>query len=405
MARRGLSDTLSSGSAPRARLPGGVWAMGFASLLMDTASELVHSLLPLFMSVVLGAGMATIGLVEGVAEGTAAITKLFSGALSDRLGRRKPLMLAGYGLAAATKPLFPLAGGIGTVFTARFLDRVGKGIRGAPRDALVAEITPAELRGSAYGLRQALDSVGAFLGPVLAIVLMARLADDVRAVLWVAVVPAVLCVVVLAVAVREPRAPAEAARRARTTLADARLLPRPFWLVLGLAALFTLARFSEAFIVLRANDVGLPLGLVPAVLVLMNVVYAGSAYPAGRAADRLSPRVLLAGGLAALLAADAALAAARAPAAAFAGAALWGLHLGLTQGLLAKLVADAAPAALRGTAFGWFHLVSGVSLLVASLLAGALWSARGPAATFVAGAVFAALAMGSLLVWKPRLHS
>jgi MFS family permease len=380
-------------------LPGGIWALGVVSLLMDVSSELIHSLLPVFMSTVLGVSMAAIGLVEGVAEGTAAVTKVFSGALSDRLGKRKLLAVIGYGLGAATKPVFPLAEGIGWVFAGRFVDRVGKGIRGAPRDALVADIAPAAQRGAAFGLRQSLDSIGAFLGPLLAVALMAWLANDLRLVMWVAVAPAALAVAVLIAGVREPAGAARpAGARSPVTLAAARRLPPSFWLVVALGGVFTLARFSEAFLVLRAQEVGLGLGYVPMVLIAMNAVYAAAAYPAGVAADRFSRRALLAAGLGVLVASDLVLAAAASPPLAFVGAGLWGLHMGLTQGLFAKLVADSAPAELRGTAFGIFNVAAGIALLLASVIAGALWGRYGATATFLAGAVFALIAMAGLLL-------
>jgi MFS family permease len=371
--------------------------LGLASLLMDASSELIHSLLPVYMGTVLGVSMVTIGVVEGVAEATAAVAKVFSGAISDRLGRRKRLVVLGYGLAAVTKPIFPLAQSIGWVFGARFVDRIGKGIRGAPRDALVADLTPPSLRGAAYGLRQALDSVGAFLGPLLAVALMLWLAGDIRAVMWFAVLPAAAAVLLLMSCLREPDDRPRASARAPLRLADARRLGRDYWLVVALGAVFTLARFSEAFLVLRAQDLGLALAYVPVVMIVMNVCYAAFAYPAGAAADRVGRRRLLVGGLALLVAADALLAFAQTPAVAMAGSALWGVHMACTQGLFAKLVADAAPPTLRGTAFGVFNLVGGGALLLASVLAGALWSRFGPAATFLAGAGFALLAMLGLL--------
>ncbi len=397
----------SSQSPARATLrslPAGVWVLGFGSLFMDVSSELIHSLLPAFMATVLGASMLTIGLIEGVAEATAAITKVFSGVLSDYFGRRKLLLVLGYALAALTKPIFPLAPTVGWVFTARFLDRVGKGIRGAPRDALVADLAPPALRGAAYGLRQALDSVGAFVGPLLAAALMVWFANEIRPVMWVAVVPAFIAVALLALYVREP-ARAGAGARAPLTVADARRLPLRYWLVVLLGAVFTLARFSEAFVLLRAQDVGLALGYVPLVLIAMNVAYAGLAYPAGAAADRVSPRTLLLAGLALLIVADLGLALAASPPLVFVGAALWGGHMALTQGLLSKLVADTAPAELRGTAFGVFNLVSGGALLFASLIAGALWSAVGAAATFLVGAAFAAATATGLLAYRPTPHA
>jgi MFS family permease len=374
-------------------MPSGIWALGLGSMFMDISSELVHSLLPLFMVGVLGASMVTVGVVEGLAEATAAITKVFSGALSDYLGRRKFLLVLGYALAAFTKPMFPLATSMTWVFLARFIDRIGKGIRGAPRDALVADIAPPAMRGAAYGLRQSLDSVGAFLGPLLAVALMAWLANDVVAVMWIAVLPAFIAVAILVVAVHEPaRSRGDSPVRPPLTLADAKRLPLRYWLVVLVGAVFTLARFSEAFLLLRAQDVGLALGLVPVVLIVMNVVYAVLAYPAGAAADRFSARSLLIFGLGMLVAADIVLAAAASPLPVFAGAALWGVHMGFTQGLLSKLVADNAPSELVGTAFGLFNLVSGGALLLASVIAGVLWSRFGAPATFAAGAAFAALA-------------
>ncbi len=391
------------GPAALRALPAGIWAMGLGSMFMDISSELIHSLLPVFMATSLGVSMVTIGVVEGVAEATAAITKVFSGALSDFLRKRKSLMVLGYTLAAFTKPIFPLANSIGWVFAARFIDRVGKGIRGAPRDALVADIAPPQLRGAAYGLRQALDSVGAFVGPVLAVICMAWFANDIRGVMWISVLPAFIAVALLAVYVEEPgRSGGGAASRAPLLLGDAKRLPLRYWLVVSLGAVFTLARFSEAFLVLRAQDVGLAIGYVPLVFIVMNVFYALCAYPAGAAADRFSPRTLLLAGLVLLIAADLLMASASAPFMALSGAALWGLHLALTQGLLAKLVADTSPAELRGTAFGVFNLISGVALLLASVIAGELWSRLGASATFLAGAAFASIAALGLLAYRTR---
>jgi len=373
-------------------LPPSIWALGLGSLFMDMSSELVHSLLPVFMASVLGASMLTIGFLEGVAEATAAITKTFSGALSDFLGKRKLLVVLGYGLAAITKPVFPLAPSISWVFGARFTDRVGKGIRGAPRDALVADITPPELRGAAYGLRQSLDSVGAFLGPLLAIAFMALWANDIRAVLWVAVLPAFVSVLFV-LFIREPEAHGnQVAKGLPISFSSAKRLGLGYWIIVIFGAVFTLARFSEAFLILRAQSVGLAIGFVPTVMIVMNVVYAASAYPAGIAADHMSPRTLLGMGLAMLVLADLVLAFAVLPWQVFSGAALWGLHMGFTQGLFSKLVADTAPAEVRGTAFGIFNLVSGFALLLASIVAGSLWEIVGPSATFLAGAIFAALA-------------
>lgn len=384
-------------------LPKSIWVLGMGSMFMDISSELVHSLLPIFMATVLGASMVTIGVIEGIAEAAAAITKVFSGAISDYFRKRKFLVVLGYGLGAITKPVFPLATTIEWVFGARFVDRIGKGIRGAPRDALVADIVLPELRGAAYGLRQSLDSVGAFLGPLLAIAFMIWLANDIMSVLWVAVVPAFLAVLLLIVAVREPESSEHALGvRNHLTLADAKRLSLRYWLIVALGAVFTLARFSEAFLILRAQDDGLPVRYVPAIMIVMNIVYAGLAYPAGAAADRLSARMLLVYGLGVLVVADVLLAMAASPLIAFLGAAFWGLHMALIQGLLSKLVADTAPAELRGTAFGIFNLMSGVALLLASVIAGSLWSVFGASATFIAGASFAALAAMGLLFYRPK---
>jgi MFS family permease len=385
------------------KLPRDIWVLGFVSMFMDTSSELVHSLLPIFMNTVLGATMVTIGIIEGVAEGAAAITKVFSGAISDYLGKRKSLAVAGYALSAMSKLIFPLATTIGWVFGARFVDRIGKGIRGAPRDAMIADITPSQLRGAAYGLRQSLDSVGAFVGPLLAVAFMLWLASDIKAVLWVAVVPAFLAVFLLIFAVREPEFSKHAAAPGKhVTLTEAKRLPLRYWLVVALGAVFTLARFSEAFLILRAQDVGLAVGYVPAIMIVMNVAYSIFAYPAGAAADRFPPRTLLLFGLVLLVIADISLALAASPWLAFLGAAFWGLHMAFTQGLLSKLVADNAPIELFGTAFGVFHLVGGGSLFLASAIAGSLWSAFGAPATFIAGASFAALTAMGLLLYRPK---
>ena len=385
------------------RLPGSVWTLGMVSLLMDTSSELIHSLLPLFLVTTLGASTFAVGIIEGIAEATAMITKLFSGYLSDYVRRRKPLVVLGYGLAALTKPIFPLASSFGWVVFARFLDRVGKGIRGAPRDALIADITPSDLRGASYGLRQALDTVGAVAGPLLAIGAMLWLADNFRLVFWVAVVPAFAAVAVLVLGVREPeRAEETAGPQPRLSFADCKRLPATYWWVVALAAVMTLARFSEAFLVLRAQSVHMITAWIPLVMALMSVVYAAVAFPAGVFADRGHQRALLSGGLLALIAADLILAGAASVPQVLAGTAVWGLHMGLTQGLLAALVAGTAPADLRGTAFGLFNLMSGVALLAASVLAGWLWDGYGPTITFVASAVFAAIAWIGLMVRTAR---
>lgn len=384
-------------------VPRGVVVLGFVSLLMDASSELVHALLPLFLVASLGATPLVVGLIEGVAEATAMIVKVFSGYVSDLTRRRKPLVLLGYGLGAASKVAFPLANALGWVVTARVVDRIGKGIRGAPRDALIADLTPAGARGASFGLRQALDTVGAIAGPLLAIGAMAVFAGDLRSALWVAVIPAALCVALIVFGLQEPahRGSGDAARR--LTLADVRRLDRRFVVVTLIASILTLARFSEAFLILRAQDVGMPMAQAPWVMVAMSTSYALLAFPAGAWADRGHAHALIGGGMIALIASDLILARAGDALGVLFGAGLWGLHLALTQGLLSALVAAVAPADLRGTAFGVFNLVSGVALLVASALAGYLWEAAGPAWTFYAGAAFALAAAIGLFVHRRDL--
>lgn len=381
-------------------IPAGIWTLGFVSLLMDISSEMIHSLLPMFMVGTLGMGMATVGLIEGLAEATALIVKVFSGVLSDYWGRRKSLAVLGYSLGALSKPLFALTGGASLIVTARLLDRVGKGIRGAPRDALVADIAPPHLRGAAFGLRQSLDTVGAFAGPLIAAGLMLLWANDFRAVFWVATVPAWLAVALLMLGLKEPARPAGAPRENPIQRAKLRRLPSAYWWVVSLGALFTLARFSEAFLVLRAQQSGIATALVPLVMVAMNLVCSVLAYPFGKLSDRIGHRGLLAAGVLVLLLADVLLATESGPAGLLAGVGLWGVHMALTQGLLAAMVADTAPADLRGTAFGFFNLVSGLSMLLASTLAGLLWDRLGPATTFVAGAGFCGLSLLALM-WPP----
>jgi MFS family permease len=385
-------------------IPAGVWALGLVSLLMDTSSEMIHALLPVYLVTVLGTSTLTVGIIEGIAEATAAVVKVFSGALSDWLGRRKFLAALGYGLAAFTKPIFPLAPTVGWLVAARFLDRVGKGIRGAPRDALLADISPAHLRGASFGLRQSLDTTGAFLGPLLAIVLMWLTASHFTAVFWFAVIPAFLAMALIIFAVSEPERPAELRTvRSPLSLTELKRLGVAYWLVVAVATVFTLARFSEAFLVLRAQATGLPLMLVPGVLVVMNLVYALAAYPAGIMSDNGNRLRVLIIGLLLLIAADVVLAFAPGIAALTLGVALWGLHMGFTQGLLSTLVADAAPAELRGTAFGMFNLMTGLALLAARILAGALWDVVGPKATFLAGAAITIVALLGLVAIRTRV--
>ena len=395
-----MTSPSSAPPTPLRRIPRGVWVLGFVSMLMDISSEMIHSLLPLFMVGALGASALTVGVIEGLAESTALIVKVFSGALSDYLGKRKGLAVFGYALGALTKPLFALAPGTGIVLTARLIDRVGKGVRGAPRDALVADIAPPEMRGAAFGLRQALDTVGAFVGPLLAVGLMLWWANDFRAVFWVAVIPGLLAVALLLWGVREPERAAGAPRTNPIRRDNLRRLGGAYWWVVGLGAVFTLARFSEAFLVLRAQQSGIAVALVPLVMVAMNLVYAASAYPFGKLSDRMSHKSLLAWGLVVLIAADLVLAMDNHWTTVLAGVALWGVHMGMTQGLLATMVADTAPADLRGTAFGFFNLVSGVAMLAASVVAGLLWDQLGASFTFYAGAVFSAVALLGLFARK-----
>ncbi|WP_338468041.1 MFS transporter [Novosphingobium sp. ZN18A2] len=385
------------GASQRTGLPRTVWALGLVSLFMDLSSEIFHGLLPLFLTTTLGTSVALVGVIDGISEATASITKVFSGAISDRIGRRRPLILLGYGMAAASKPLFPLAGSAATVLGARFVDRIGKGLRGAPRDALIADATAPDMRGRAYGLRQALDTVGAFLGPLAAVVLMAVFADDMRTVFWIATAPAWIAVLLVLFAVRDVPGQAESAtKRSALRWSDIADLPPGFWRVTAIGVLFTLARFSEAFLVLRAHDRGLPLAYAPLVLVAMNLVYSLGAYPAGALADRVGPSRLLAAGLAALIAADALLGFGQGLWVVFAGIALWGAHMALTQGVLSQMVAAQAPPERRASAFGLFNLATGLAMLGASLVAGVLWDAVGPGATFVAGGGFAVLTLAVL---------
>ncbi len=388
----------------RPKLPRSIWALGFVSLFMDMSSEMIHSLLPVFLITVLGASAVTVGLIEGIGEATASISKLFSGWLSDRLGKRKALTVIGYALGAASKPLFALAATPPWILGARFSDRIGKGIRGAPRDAMIGDLVPEKLRGAAYGLRQALDTAGAVAGPLLALVLMASFANDFRLVFWVAVVPALVAVAILVFAVREPvRAQPLVPQRTPIRWSELGQIGGPFWAVVVVGAVLTLARFSEAFLILRAVDLGLPIALAPAVLVVMNVAYSASAYPIGVLSDHYDRRLILGMGFVVLILADLILAFASGMWSVAIGIGLWGLHMGMTQGLLAALVADTAPSARRGTAFGFFHLASGAALLLASLIAGVSWQLLGPSATFFAGAAFTGVGLIGLASLGTRI--
>jgi MFS family permease len=396
---------MSQGSAiaGRVAIPRTVWALGFVSLFMDVSSELVHSLLPLWLVGSLGVGVLTLGIIEGIAEACAQIVKVCSGAISDALGRRKHLLLLGYGLSALSKPLFPLASTAQAVFLARFIDRVGKGLRGAPRDALIADVAPPEIRGACFGLRQSMDTVGAVLGPLAAIALMAACDQRITTVLWFAVLPAWIAVLLIVLGIdEEPRG--QSASRAPIRLDSLRRFPARYVWVCAVGVVFTLARFSEAFLVLRARQSGLSLVWVPLVMAVMALFSSLSAYPAGKFSDRVPRAAMLAASLAVLIAADLLLAFAQGVGSLMSGVALWGLHMGLSQGVLAAMVADVTPPDLRGTAFGVFNLVCGIALLPASVLAGYLWQSLGAAATFEAGALFAAgaLLLSGIAAWRHR---
>lgn len=395
-------ETPPAGSKSHARLPGGIWALGFVSMFMDISSEMIHALLPIYLVTVLGTSTLTVGFIEGIAEATANITKIFSGVLSDWLGKRKLLTALGYGLAAFTKPIFPLAAGVGWVVVARFIDRIGKGVRDAPRDALIADLAPEDLRGASFGLRQALDTVGAFVGPLAAIVLMSLSSDNFRFVFWIAVIPAFISLAVMIFAVREP-ARHEADAKPRLRLADAKRLSGRFWTVVGVATILTLARFSDAFLILRSQNAGIPVALVPAVMVVMNIVYALGAYPAGVLSDRIGRGGLLAVGIVCLIVADLFLALGTTISLVMIGVVFWGLHMALTQGLFASLVADTAPEDLRGTAFGVFNFAGGIAMLIASVLAGGLWDAYGPSATYLCGAALTSVALIGLVLSHRRI--
>ncbi|MFT3673271.1 MFS transporter [Aestuariivirga sp.] len=383
------------------QLPSGIWALGFVSMLMDISSEMIHALLPIYLVTVLGTSTLTVGVIEGIAEATASITKIFSGALSDWLGKRKVLAVIGYGLAAVTKPIFPLATTIEWLVAARFIDRLGKGIRGAPRDALLADIAPPDARGASFGLRQALDNIGAFSGPLIAILVLWLHPGDFSLVFWIAVLPAFLSVFFLMAFVEEPPRPA-ALRKVKMPLSRSEIsqFGAGFWSVIAVGVVFTLARFSEAFLILRAQQSGMQAYLIPAVLVVMNIVYSLAAYPAGVLSDRIGRGGILAAGLVLLVMADLALGLSTTLLGVMLGVVLWGLHMGLTQGILSSMVADTAPPELRGTAFGVFNLLTGIATLIASVVAGALWDSAGYQATFLAGSIFAALALAGLGLLK-----
>jgi MFS family permease len=382
----------------RPRLPRTVWVLGFVSLLTDLSSEIYHSLLPVFVTVTLGLPAAALGAIDGVAEATASFGKLASGRLSDRSRRRKPWILAGYGLAALSKPLFAMATSGLAVMAARFSDRVGKGIRGSPRDAMIADETPPEIRGRAFGLRQTLDTVGAVIAPLVAIGLMVLFAGDIRLVFWLAAIPAVAAVLLIVFVLREPEF--RSAAGAKSFFGGFRELQPATLQLLGVGFLFMLARFSESFLILRGMDLGLSAALSPLALVIFNVGFLALAYPAGALSDHWSPRSILLAGMGLLIAGNVALATDSGLAGLIVGVLLWGAHMALTQGIFARMVADSAPEHLRGTSFGAFYFVTGVATLLASIGAGLLWDSRGASATFLVSAAIAAFA-GAMLVLLP----
>jgi len=385
-------------------IPRGVWALGMVSLFMDVSSEIIHGLLPVFLVTVIGANVAMVGFIEGLGEAVALIVRVFSGALSDHLHKRKPLIVAGYLLGTLSKPLFALAQGSGLVITARVSDRIGKGLRGAPRDALVADLSPGAIRGAAYGLRQTLDSFGAFLGPLLGIILMFALDNAYRSVFWLALIPGFIAVSILVLFVREPETQRPAAKPRRLLFSEVRSLPPSYWLVLGIGVVFTMARFSEAFLLLRAETLGLAAHWIPGILLTMSLFYALTAYPAGRLSDQVGRISLLCVGLLFLICADAILALADRVVWVVVGAALWGIHMGFTQGLFSALIADTADLNRRGTAFGMFGLATGLTILLASVFAGWLWDLYGPGVTFFAGMSFSVIALIGLLIYQRLSH-
>ena len=381
----------------RPALPRNVWILGFVSLLMDLSSEIYHALLPAFITVVLGLPATALGAIDGVAEATANIAKLFSGRLSDRSARRKPWVVGGYGLAALSKPLFPLAASAPAVLVARFADRIGKGIRGAPRDAMIADETPAEIRGRAFGLRQAMDTIGALLAPIVAIGLMVLLANNIRSVFWIAVIPAACSFLLALVALREPEQSLAAPKLSPFFSGFRQLAPETKRL-LAVGFPFGMARFSEGFLILKGIEIGLSETWSPLTLAVFNLAYVALAYPAGALSDRMSPRSLLFAGIAALIAGNLVLAWSTTLNMVILGVTLWGAHMALTQGIFSRMIADSAPEDLRATSFGAFWFVTGVAGLLASLGAGMLWDRDGSSATFVASAGLAALAAAMLFL-------
>jgi MFS family permease len=375
------------------KIPRSIWILGFTSLLNDTSSEMIHAVLPLFLVSSLGANVALVGLIEGIAEATASILKVFSGAISDYWQRRKNLAVFGYGLSTAVKPLFMVANSPFIVLLARLGDRIGKGIRVAPRDALVADSTDISNRGAAYGLRQSLDTIGAFLGPSIAFGLMGT-AHSFRFIFGVALIPGVLAVACLALGVREPARPDHALKRPKPlNWKTLQSLGGSYWGLAFAALLFNLGNSSEAFLLLKAKQVAIADYQIPLVLVVMNLSYALSAYPVGALSDRVNRKTLLTWGWVLNAGVYVGLAIAQSPWQVWMLVGGYGLYLGMTQGVLLAMVADRVPEQLRGTAFGFLNLLVGVALLPASLLAGWLWESVSSEAAFLLGCGFAVAAI------------
>ncbi len=386
------------------KLPKSIWVLGFVSMLVDISSEMVHGLLPMFLVTTMGASVFMIGLIEGIAESTALILKVFSGAYSDYIGKRKLLAVAGYALSAFTKPVFPLANSILFVLGARFIDRIGKGVRDAPRDALIVDITPPEMRGAAFGLRQSLDTIGAFLGPLIAVGLMLLWANDFRAVFWVATVPAVIALLLLVLAVHEKPRQDEVLNANPLSWRSLKHMGTRYWFVVGMGAIVGLARFSDAFLILRAFETGIPMAWVPLIMVVMNVVYAATAYPLGDLSDRMNHTTLLMAGLVILGLSNLCFAMGTHWVYVIGGVGLWGLHMGITQGLFASMIASSAPPDLRGTAFGFYNMVLGFAMLISSGLAGFIWDLWGAVYTFRLSASFCILGLCILLIVRSKLE-
>jgi MFS family permease len=384
----------------RARLGRNVLALAAVSLLTDVASDMTYPLLPLFLATTLGASATAVGAIEGAAESTAALLKLASGWLSDRVSRRKPLVLAGYGIASLIRPLIGLAQSVTQVLGIRVTDRIGKGIRTAPRDALVADSVDPAIRGRAFGFHRAADHAGAVIGPLLAFALLRWGGLEVRQIFLLTAIPGALAVLALLVGVREvPREMPEASRKL-----DLRApLGRRFWSFLAVLLVFTLGNSTDAFLLLRARDLGIDAALIPILWALLHVVKSLSSTPGGALSDRIGRKPLLVAGWILYAAVYFALARADAAWQAWALFAVYGIYFGLTEGVEKALVADLVPEDRRGAAFGWYNLALGIAALPASLIFGTIWDRAGAPAAFGFGAAMAlAAAIGIAFVAPVR---